>query len=252
MVGFKNRGFFLCTLCILSVLCGLNCNKKNHSSYVILSFDDNSVDEWFENRELFLSYNIKATFFISHPQLLTDDQIDKLKILMADGHEIGCHGFNHKRVTDENMYQYIENEIIPALHFFSENGFTVSSFAYPFGNSVPYLDSLLTNYFTFIRKATYNYNDTLISSYPEIYAHPGQYCITNAMGIDSNYFISMENLEAAIIKAKETNTYLVLYAHEINESNEDYSITPKYLEELFVLMKKNNVQSMLCNELILK
>ena len=109
---------------------------------------------------------------------------------------------------------------------------------------------MLTIYFTFIRNATYNYLDTLISTYPEIYARRANFCITSAMGIDGNYNIFIDNLENAILKAKKTDSYLVLYAHVINESNDDYSVTPQYLEDLFKIMKKHRVGATTCREII--
>ncbi|MCL1969254.1 MAG: polysaccharide deacetylase family protein [Bacteroidetes bacterium] len=229
---------------MLCVFCILSC--KRTENHVIITFDDANVDEWFAQRELFNNYNIKATFFITCPHKLTNEQIEKLKILVNDGHEIGCHGLNHVKATEENQYQYIEAEIIPALMILSDYGFTVTSFACPFGSATPYLDSMLTNYFSFIRKATYNIRDTLISTYPEIYTHKAQFCNTNAMGIDYNYNISMDNLEDALIKAKQTNTFLVLYAHVIDDSNEDYTISPQYLEELFKKMKKHRIGGETC------
>jgi len=242
----KNNIFFLCILCF-SVLCLLGCNNKEGiSNHVILSFDDASVDEWFAQRELFDTYNIKVTFFISRPHLLTKEQIDKLKMLVSDGHEVGCHGMNHIRATEENQYQYIETEVESALQTLSDYGFTITSFAYPFGARTPYLDSMLTNYFTFIRAATYNYLDTLISIYPEIYTRRANFCITSAMGIDGNYNISMDNLEDAILKAKQTDSFLVLYAHVINNNNDDYTITPQYLEEFFKLMNKHKIGTETC------
>lgn len=241
----KFRFFILLAFFSLLIFsCG---RTKNH---VIITFDDSYIDEWFAQRELFNKYNIKATFFISRPYKLTDNQIDKLKIWVADGHEIGCHGMNHVKATEENQYQYIETEIEPALQLLSGYGFTVSSFAYPFGPGTPYLDSMLANYFTFVRKATYNYLDTLISTYPEIYTQKANYCNTNAMGIDGNFNISMNNLEDAILHAKRTDSYLVLYAHAINNSEENYSITPQYLEKLFKLMKKHNIGTATCREIV--
>jgi len=222
------------------------------NNQIIITFDDSYIDEWFAQRELFDTYNIKATFFISRPYKLTDNQIDKLKILVQNGHEAGCHGLNHIEATEENQEHYIAAEIEPALQLMSDYGFTVTSFAYPFGPSTPYLDSALTHYFTFIRKATYNYLDTLISVYSEIFAQQSVHIVTNAMGIDGNFNISMENLEDAIMYVKETGYFLVLYAHAINESGDSYSITPQYLEELFILLKKHNITSITCKEAVIR
>jgi len=248
----RSNFFFLRALFVLSVLCGLSCSKKEtFSNHVILTFDDASVEEWFAQKELFSTYDIKATFFISRPHLLTKGQIDKLKTLLADGHEIGCHGMNHIKATEENQYQYVETEIVPAILILSDYGFTVTSFAYPFGIATPYLDSILPNYFTFIRKATYNYLDTLISVYPEIYIRKAQSCNTNAMGIDGKFNISIANLENAILKAKNTGSCFVLYAHVINNSNDEYAVTPKYLEDFFKAMKKQKVRTKTCREMII-
>ena len=245
----KNCVCFLCVLCIFCFFCGFSCNtKKEFPSHVLLTFDDTNVDEWFEQRELFNTYDVKVTFFITRPHQLTEEQIRKLKELIADGHEVGCHGMNHIKASEENQYQYIEMEIKPALQLLSDYGFTVTSFAYPFGIATPYLDSALANYFTFIRKATYNYLDTLISVYPEIYTKKAQFCNTNAMGIDGNYNITIANLKNAILKAKETNTFLVLYAHVINNSGEDYTITSQYLEDFFKTIKKHKVRTETCRE----
>ena len=243
------KGFFIL---ILSLLTFLGCSFQQEKKYVILTFDDANVEEWFAQRNLFNTYNIKATFFIARPHQLTENQIEKLKILVSDGHEIGCHGLNHLKVTEENQYQYFETEIEPALKLLSDYGFNVSSFAYPFGPSTPYLDSVLTGYFSFIRKATYNYNETLISLYPEIYAKKGKSCITDAMGIDGNFNISMDNLEDAILKAKKMNSFLVLYAHIIDNSGDDYSITPQYLEEFFKLLKKHKIDTVTANRIMNK
>jgi peptidoglycan/xylan/chitin deacetylase (PgdA/CDA1 family) len=233
----------------LFIILILSC--KRIESYIIITFDDSHVDEWFEHGELFNKYNIKSTFFISRPHQLSEEQIGKLKTLVADGHEIGCHGMNHIMASEENQYQYIETEIVPALQLLSDYGFTISSFAYPFGACTPYLDSVLRNYFTFIRKANYNYLDTLISVYPDIFTKKSKYCITDAMGIDENYNISMENLKDAILHAKKMDRYLVLYAHAINNCGEDYSLTPQYLDELFKLMKKNKVEAVTCRNSLL-
>jgi peptidoglycan/xylan/chitin deacetylase (PgdA/CDA1 family) len=163
----KNSIFIFCVLWVFSALCGVSC--KRTENHLILTFDDANVDEWFAQREMFDKYNIRVTFFVTRPHQLSEEQIEKLRILQTEGHEVGCHGLNHIQATEENQYQYIETEIKPALKILSELGFTVTSFAYPFGASTPCLDSMLTHYFSFIRKATYNYRDTLISSYPEIY-----------------------------------------------------------------------------------
>ncbi|MCL2302761.1 MAG: polysaccharide deacetylase family protein [Lentimicrobiaceae bacterium] len=240
--------FYIIKICLITIFLFCNCQKEKAG--IAFTFDDNSIDEWYNQCALFKEYDIRATFFITRPYLLDSNQINKLKILKSDGHEIGCHGYYHKNATDyQTPEDYINQEIKPALQKLQELGFTVTSFAYPFGASTSELDSALLNYFKIIRKATYNYLNTTIDQYPEIYANSNNYRTVNAMGIDCNYVISPENFETGMQRALKNNEILIVYAHSIDTSNSDYSIHPEYLEELFLICKKRGIKSVTMNEL---
>lgn len=229
----------------------LSCNKTEKQGAVVYSFDDQYIDEWYKQRDLFNQYNIKATFFINRPQNLTPDQVSKLKELQADGHEIGCHGLNHRNVVDfkDSLDVLINAEIKPAKKILSDYGFETISFAHPFGKSLPEIDTLLLSQFHYLRKATYNIKDTTIDYYDEIFATKDNYQITNSMGIDTNYKISLQNFETGLLRAKEKNEVLILHAHRIDSSLTNYSVSPEYLEETFKLCRKQNIQSLRISDL---
>ena len=227
----------------------LSCTEQKKEAGIAFTFDDHSVDEWYSQRSLFQKYNIHATFFISKPHLLDSTQIEQLKILAADGHEIACHGYQHKNALNYQPKDYLNEEIKPALQKMREIGFEPTAFAYPFGTSTAELDSMLLSYFKTIRKATYNISDTTIDQYVEIYANSKNYRIVNAMGIDNNYAISPENFESGIKRALKNKETLVVYAHIINSSNEEYTIHPEYLEKLFLICQKHHIKSKTMSEL---
>lgn len=222
------------------------CINPKEQGGVIFTFDDQFVNEWYAYKDIFAKYHIKATFFIAHPQLLDGGSVEKLKILQNEGHEIACHGFNHLNCLDytDSMNVYIEKEIQPAIQTMKSKGFKVVSFAYPYGKSSISSDSILLHYFSYLRKATYNINDTTIDRYNEIYISSPSTRITDAMGIDYNYSITLENMEKAIQRAVNNNEILVLYAHRIDSSKNDYTIPPDYLEQLFQLCNKYHIQSL--------
>ena len=60
------------------------CKKTQNNGGVIFTFDDQSIEEWFSYKDVFKKYKIKATFFITRPQLLDSNLIRKLKILESD------------------------------------------------------------------------------------------------------------------------------------------------------------------------
>ena len=241
--------FYLIIISLFISLSLLLCTCQEKKAGIVFTFDDDSVNEWYSQRSLFQKYNIHATFFISKPHLLDSTQINQLKILAADGHEIACHGYQHKNALNYQSEDYINQEVKPALQKMRDLGFEPAAFAYPFGTSTSELDSIMLNYFKVIRKATYNISDTTIDQYAEIYANSNNYRIVNAMGIDNNYAISPENFETGIIRALKNKEILVVYAHIIDASKEEYTIHPEYLEKLFVICQKHHIKSITMREM---
>jgi peptidoglycan/xylan/chitin deacetylase (PgdA/CDA1 family) len=227
----------------------ISCSDKEdekRTGGVIFTFDDNYIDSWVTHRDLFIKYNIKATFFISKPYLLDSVKVADLKLLNSDGHEIGSHGMYHLDATEytELIDHYIDYEVLPALNLLNSYGFQIKSFAYPYGQSSDGIDSAMSDHFSFLRKATLNYNDTTIDKYNEIYASANSHNIIYSMGIDNIFQISLENIENGLLRASERDEVLVLCAHSIDTLAGDYIIDPEYLENAFKLISKYDIKSM--------
>jgi len=245
MINLKKNCLFIWAVIIM-----ISCSKRSEKIGIVFTFDDNTVNEWYAHRALFDKYNIHSTFFISKPHLLDSISIHKLKALESDGHEIACHGYEHKNAIKYPISEYyIEQQVMPGLQKLQEIGFNATSFAYPFGASTPALDSILLHHFKTIRKATYNIQNTTIDQYTDIYANANKFRIVDAMGIDINYDISPENFETGVQRVVKNKEILILHAHTIDTSNEEYTIHPEYLEKLFLICKKYNIKSMTMSEM---
>ncbi len=225
--------------------------KEVRNGGVVFSFDDRFIAEWTAHRDLFKKYGIRATFFISRPYLLDETHVDNLKLLRSDGHEIGCHGMYHLDATQyaDSIDKYISYEILPALELMNGFGFQIESFAYPYGLSTDRIDSAMLDHFSYLRKATMNYNFTTIDTYDEIYATPDYHNVVNAMGIDNIFNIPTDNIEAGILRALNKDEVLVLYAHKIDTIAGDYVIDPEYLENAFKLLSKYELRSLRMSDL---
>lgn len=131
-----------------------------HTSGVVLSFDDNFIDSWHSNLDVFAKFDASSTFFICKPQQLTNRYIHKLLAIQKQGHEIGCHGAMHIKATDyikrNTLLGYIGTEIEPAIRHLREAGFTCQSFSYPFGSHTDETDRVLPKYFSTIRCTSYS------------------------------------------------------------------------------------------------
>jgi peptidoglycan-N-acetylglucosamine deacetylase len=117
---------------LLILLFFFGCTKYDKPGYmprpgVALTFDDCYVDEWYDFLPVFDSFHVKATFYISNYQNLTQDQKDKLKILKNHGNEIAYHTLTHpdmvKYLRKNSMERLEGEEILRGLVLMNADGF---------------------------------------------------------------------------------------------------------------------------------
>lgn len=250
----KKTSLYIGIAVVLIVVVGLIWKSQTTKGYVTFTFDDAYVDSWYNHLDLFDKYNVKATFFIVRPHLLTDEQKTMLQEIRNRGHEIGCHTLEHKNALDyinnDSLNIYVETQIKPAMAKLKELGYNTETFAYPFGASNAQTDSVMNKHFKLIRKATYNKNQTTLDSINEIYYTRRNNTNLDAMGIDRIYNINLDNLERGLIRAYQNNEALLLHAHKITNEDGTYVISEEYLENAFKLAKKHKVKAITYKELL--
>ncbi len=232
--------YFICMLGVIILFtgCAINNSGKNIvEPGIALSFDDKSVKNWFEYRELFKKYGVKATFFVSKIYSLNEDEITMLRSLEEDGHEIACHSANHLDgkafVENNSVKSYLEHDILPAISLMKEKGFQVRSFAYPFGSRNEELDLSLLKEFLIIRGLTHTTSKIRIKDLDTAFIDPTQKDkVVYAVGIDVKYKNTLEEIREGILRAKEKSEIISLYGHVIGDpSVNDKYMTSKYLLE---------------------
>ena len=131
---------------------------------VVLSFDDRTnIQSWNESREFFDSRGVKATFFVDNWNTIEAWELEILRNLSSDGHEIGFHSTSHGGYYDfieQNLTadDYFESEIIAGLELMESYGFFPTSFAYPRGHRDTEIDELILNEFSVLRGTRSNVN----------------------------------------------------------------------------------------------
>jgi peptidoglycan/xylan/chitin deacetylase (PgdA/CDA1 family) len=106
------------------------------TTVVTIGFDDGTVDQFAARRPLRL-HGMHATFFINSGPILAGDPehmtVEQLTRLAALGNEIGGHTVDHANIqpltADEAMHEVCDDRAT-----LTGWGFTVTSFAYPFGS----------------------------------------------------------------------------------------------------------------------
>jgi peptidoglycan/xylan/chitin deacetylase (PgdA/CDA1 family) len=97
--NLKTQTYLSLVLTLLLFSCGesdvIPTSQPNLQAGVVITFDDDFVDEWLSVHTILVPYHWKATFFVTRFNQLSVNQIQKLKSLKSYGHEIGGHGLNH-------------------------------------------------------------------------------------------------------------------------------------------------------------
>jgi hypothetical protein len=111
------------------------------------AFDDDAVDAWTAGRDMFSTYDARLTFFSTRYDLLQDSERAELKQLSADGHDIQAHSVRHLRgpqvVEDIGLDAYMSTEVQPSIDRLVADGYTVNSYAYPFGARTDQTDAAI-------------------------------------------------------------------------------------------------------------
>jgi peptidoglycan/xylan/chitin deacetylase (PgdA/CDA1 family) len=216
---------------------------------VVLTFDDQYVDSWYNINNVLDRYNWLGTFFVNRFRSLNDNNIKKLKLLRDYGHEIAGHGFNHvnavEYVRDYGIDAYLENEIYPMKKVMAEYGFQATSFAYPFGVRNAELDVVLLREFKIIRATTYGTMEVTL-----------QRCFYNnnnlvwGIGIDNSYGLSMEYIKSLLEFAQTEDKIVIFYAHNPVETvTGDYQTEYQRLIEICKYVKENNMKFLRISDL---
>lgn len=126
-----------------------------HRAGVALAIDDNAIDSWHAQRELYLRHGARLTFFLSRYPTRTPEELDKLAELAADGHSIQAHGVTHLNaenvIPEIGLDAYIADEALPSITLLRDAGYDVTAFAYPFGRNTDVSDAILFEHVDKIR-----------------------------------------------------------------------------------------------------
>jgi hypothetical protein len=224
--------------------------QTNLQPGVVISFDDDFVDEWFQVNTILQPYDWKATFFVTRFNQLSTTKIQKLIDLKSDGHEIGGHGLNHLNaptfISANGTSEYIIQEITPMLVLMNNNDLSPTSFAYPFGSRNATTDNLLLNDFQILRGTIYgNLNPASQSCYFN------NNRIVFGLGLDNNYsHFSIPYFLSLLEYAKNNHKIVVFYAHKpVQSFQNNYETEYQTLIEICSYVKNNNMKFYKMSEL---
>ena len=248
----KNLLIIICTLLLFS--CSKNDDIQqqipNLQAGVVLTFDDDFVEQWSAVNTILKPYDWKATFFVTRFNQLSTVKIQKLKELKTDGHEIAAHGLNHINavtfIAANGTNAYLNQEIYPMVTLMNNNDLSTTAFAYPYGARNLITDQLLLNEFQIIRGTTYG------NATPAL-----QNCYFNfnklvlGLGIDNNYaHFSIPYFLSLLEYAKNNHKIVVFYAHKpVQNYQNNYETEYQTLIEICNYVKNSHMKFYTISEL---
>jgi peptidoglycan/xylan/chitin deacetylase (PgdA/CDA1 family) len=222
------------------------CKKFEKKCYlkdpgIVLTFDDDKIDNWFDYLPLLDSAGAKVTFYICKYNRFTADQKRKLAIIQSHGHEIAFHGTNHYNMEDyvykskHTIEELLRNEVEVGLKLMKKDGFYPKTFAYPYGAHNGVLDKALMKYFKSVRalNGTQDFSKSIVPSENNTLLY--------GLGIDKSSKRSDADVIKVLQSAKSNNGCVVLLAHEINTVSK-FSITIERLKEIISFTKSHQLK----------
>jgi peptidoglycan/xylan/chitin deacetylase (PgdA/CDA1 family) len=170
---------------------------------------------------------VKATYYISLGKVGQDSnvgricEIEDIKNLIEEGHEIGNHTFDHVNMNHSSI-DYFEKSILKNnevyQELFSQNSFRTLS--YPYGVGKRNTIKVAKKYFRCARTTNQGINY-------------GKVCLfmlkaTPVYGNGRNF----EKIKQLIHKNIEKRGWLNLYTHDINENPSEFGCTPEYFKKV--------------------
>lgn len=242
------RKNFIQLVCISVLICMsfggcAKFEKKGQCSRagIALTFDDDRVDNWYQNLSFLDSAGVKATFYVCKYNRFTAAQKQKLAAIQSHGHEIAFHSTNHYNMMDY-VYRYkhtidelIQKEIVNGLKLMNRDGFYPATFAYPYGAHNGIYDKMLMRYFKSVRalNGSCDFSKSLTATENND--------VLYGLGIDKSSRRSDADVMQVIQSASNNNNCAVLVAHDIN-SQKNLSITRERLQKIIDAAKRLNLK----------
>ena len=203
---------------------------------IVLTFDDDRVDNWFQYMPFLDSANVKATFYICKYHKFTAEQKQKLAIMQSHGYEIAFHSVSHYDML-KYVYKYkhtidelMQNEIESGLKQMNRDGFYPTTFAYPYGAHNGIYDKMLMRYFKSVRAL----NGT--ADFSKSLAPTEKNDILFGLDIDKSGKRSEADILRLIQSAADNKNCAVLVAHDIN-NGKPLSVSRELLQKIIDKVK---------------
>jgi len=137
-------------------------NTVTPQAGVALSFDDAHIDHWYSGIDLYAQYGARLTFFVAYYDRLGESKRQVLRDLVSLGHTVEAHSVNHLRaplfVEQRGLTAYLQEEALPSIDWLRDDGFGVTTYAYPYGARTAEIDEAMLEHVPIVRSVSFTWS----------------------------------------------------------------------------------------------
>ena len=222
---------------------------------VAINLDGEYISQYYWADSILQGYNWKTTINIPYFDQLTNQEIQQLHELNSKGHEIAGKGLEYLNAEEYflngKIDEYLNTEIFPMIELMEDEGFSVNTFAYPFGRRNEQTDSVLLNYFDILRGV--GWGGTMDISEHNCFFDNSP--VTFGLGIDTHFPYFQERdynqyILDLLTYARDNDKILIIFSSRIVENvTEDYQTNISTLKTIANFVRENNMRYVTMSEL---
>jgi peptidoglycan/xylan/chitin deacetylase (PgdA/CDA1 family) len=201
------------------------------------TFDDFPESAYTKGGAILEEHGVRGTYFISGRFLncmiegIEYTTPDQLKLINANGHEIGCHTFDHLPLGSQNSsFAHVTCQKNSALmrQIFGAS-FGMSSFAYPYGDVSLHIKHVMSREFERCRGVRAGINNGT--------ADLAQIRIVSL----ERYHWNPQAVDEIISNARGEKVWLVFLSHDVSDSPSPYGSTPDQIRRTLHALKQADI-----------
>jgi peptidoglycan/xylan/chitin deacetylase (PgdA/CDA1 family) len=209
----------------IDILFARKASIRSEYPMISFSFDDFPHSAVSNGARILEQYGARGTFYAAGSFCgrivngIAQYTAEDLVAVHGAGHEIGCHTFNHRKVSKLARSELIK-EVTLNASFISDRlpGAVMRTFAYPYGDVSFMASRRLERLFSACRGTGLGLNKGV--------ANLGR---LNAVRLYSG-LLAPENISCLIQQAVAENSWLIFYTHDVDENPSKYGCTPQLFE----------------------
>ena len=211
---------------------------RNNEPIVSFSFDDFPITAWTNGGAILHQFGYKATYFVSlglmgskHPEIGLFYDLDVLQAVVASGHELGCHTFNHLDAWNCSLNDFkesvIANQSRIGIYF---NDLSFRTFAYPKGRATRIVKKAAGKHFACCR-----------GTYPGLNMGTIDLNMLKACSIYQRNG-SVYQVERLVKANVESRGWLIFYTHDIRDQCSPFGCTEGMFEKVVAIVAQSGAR----------